>query len=183
VFEVFEAPQVCNCTVPGVIKGTPGSDFLYGTEQADIICGLGDRDFIAGLGGDDCIDGGDGNDWIYGGLGDDTIYGRAGKDVAYGHHGKDEISGNEGEDFLTGIKISGICILRATDSCRFQTSVIVVRSTRPLLSNERRRVSHLDQVLPCAAGLSGLPSSSRLRAEAMQLLQIFVPGPNANLST
>jgi Tol biopolymer transport system component len=101
-FEVFKAPQGCNCAVPGVIKGTSGPDFLYGTEQADIICGLRGDDFIAGMGGDDCIDGGNGNDWIYGGRGDDKIFGGPGKDVVYGHRGNDKINGNKGEDHLFG---------------------------------------------------------------------------------
>jgi Ca2+-binding RTX toxin-like protein len=101
-FEVFKAPQGCNCADPGAIKGSSGQDFLYGTEQANIICGLGGQDFIAGMGGDDCIDGGDGNDWIYGGRGNDTIFGRSGKDVVYGHRGDDEINGNEGDDHLFG---------------------------------------------------------------------------------
>jgi Ca2+-binding RTX toxin-like protein len=101
-FELFEAPEGCDCADPAAIKGTSGPDFLYGTKEADIICGLGDRDFIASKGGDDCIDGGDGNDWILGGRGDDMIFGRAGNDVVYGYRGDDEIYGNEGEDYLFG---------------------------------------------------------------------------------
>jgi Ca2+-binding RTX toxin-like protein len=101
-YEVFAAPQGCNCDDPKAIKGTSDPDFLYGTEQADIICGLGGQDFIAGLDGDDCIDGGDGNDWIYGGRGDERIFGRTGQDIIYGHRGNDEISGGDDNDFLFG---------------------------------------------------------------------------------
>jgi Ca2+-binding RTX toxin-like protein len=97
-----EGSDDCNCTAPGVLKGTPGQDFLYGTEHADIICGFGDQDFIAGMGGDDCIDGGGGDDWIYGGRGDDRLFGRSGEDVIYGDRGNDEINGNEDQDFLFG---------------------------------------------------------------------------------
>jgi Tol biopolymer transport system component len=101
-FDVFKAPQGCDCAAPDAIKGTSGPDFLYGTQQADIICSFGGNDFIAGKGGDDCIDGGSGNDWIYGGRGNDKIFGRTGKDVVYGHRGNDEINGNKGEDYLFG---------------------------------------------------------------------------------
>ncbi|WP_435008999.1 C39 family peptidase [Tundrisphaera lichenicola] len=108
-------------TIPSIIFGGAGDDFIVGGERADQIASDADRDrpgfdpvgndTVVGSGGDDSIWGGRGRDTLYGGDGndylsgqqdDDNLNGGAGDDTILGEAGNDVIAGNEGNDKLYG---------------------------------------------------------------------------------
>lgn len=82
-----------NVTLPFVLLGGFGSDFLRG--------GAG-NDTLLGNQGNDRLEGGPGNDLLQGGQNDDTIFGQEGNDSIYGLLGNDFLSGNSGNDFIAG---------------------------------------------------------------------------------
>lgn len=96
------SPSLSVCSLPDVVQGTPGDDFLVGTNGDDVICGYGGNDEIDGQGGDDIIFGGDGLDEIYGGTGNDEIVGGIGNDDISAGEGDDEVWGEAGDDTLIG---------------------------------------------------------------------------------
>ena len=114
-----------NLTLPTVVDGGAGDDFLKGGGGADLIFGGDGVDTINGAGGDDNVDGGAGNDSVTGGLGRDLLLGGAGDDTVQGGDGNDFLIGGLGADQLYGqngfdILVGGSVAVRepATDSLR-----------------------------------------------------------------
>ena len=84
------------------LAGNDGADTIYGGDNDDILVGNDGRDFLAGDGGADDLSGGDGNDELHGGTGPDTIATGNGINLAYGDEGNDILSGGTLRDVLNG---------------------------------------------------------------------------------
>lgn len=111
---------VSTLTIPTILSGGEGADYLLGGAGSDAIYGrwgndtLGggagknflygndDDDRISGSGGRDYLFGDAGNDRLYGNAGDDYLEGGGGADRAWGGDGNDVLTGGSGNDFLYG---------------------------------------------------------------------------------
>ncbi len=76
-------------SVPLILGGGSGNDFLVGSRHDDFISGQGGADTILGLDGNDLLLGGRGADFILGGRGNDTLVGGKGRDFLFGGLGND----------------------------------------------------------------------------------------------
>lgn len=72
-----------NSSVPLIVLGGNGSDFIMGSQFNDLIMGGRGRDTIFGLDGNDLLLGGRGRDVILGGRGDDILVGEQGRDYLF----------------------------------------------------------------------------------------------------
>ncbi|WP_161604236.1 cadherin domain-containing protein [Roseiconus nitratireducens] len=78
-------------TIPVVISGGAGDDFISGGSASDALLGGPGNDFIFGRDGNDLLSGGDGVDALYGGAGEDILFGGADADKLLGQSGSDFI--------------------------------------------------------------------------------------------
>lgn len=97
-------------TLPLVLLGGAGNDFIAAGSGDDILDGGKGIDRLFGGPGDDAIDGGAGNDHLDGGAGDDSLSGGRGKDAVTGGAGTDlfdddlprEVLDKAADEILTG---------------------------------------------------------------------------------
>ncbi|MGL5508428.1 MAG: calcium-binding protein [Microcoleaceae cyanobacterium] len=80
-------------TLPTLLEGKEGNDYLAGADSGDI---------INGKAGNDELQGKRGSDVLYGDAGNDTILGQKGYDILNGEDGDDLLDGAKGNDILTG---------------------------------------------------------------------------------
>ena len=80
-------------TLPTLLEGKDGNDYLSGGDSGDI---------MNGKAGNDELQGKRGSDVLYGDAGNDTILGQKGYDILNGEDGDDLLDGAKGYDILTG---------------------------------------------------------------------------------
>ncbi|MFA6134144.1 MAG: FG-GAP-like repeat-containing protein, partial [Phycisphaerae bacterium] len=89
-------------SMPTIIDGGLGNDFLTGSPGNDTLLGGDGNDRLFGGAGDDVLDGGPGNDQLNGGLGNDVIFYGENSDVGTWNNGEgnDLVEGGDGDDSL-----------------------------------------------------------------------------------
>src|SRR3954447_8080022 len=98
-------------TIPVVVHGGDGADWLRGDDSTDTLYGDGGKDKLEGFKGDDTLDGGDGDDDINGAAGADHLQGGAGNDKLnpdyYSEPSADVVDGGPGIDTVEGDYFDG----------------------------------------------------------------------------
>jgi Ca2+-binding RTX toxin-like protein len=102
---------VSTLTIPTILSGGEGADYILGAAGADSIYGRWGNDTLGGGAGknflygnddDDRLSGSSGRDYLFGDAGNDRLYGNAGNDYLDGSGGIDRMFGGDGDDVMVG---------------------------------------------------------------------------------
>jgi Ca2+-binding RTX toxin-like protein len=124
-------------TVPILISGGDGNDWVAGGTGAERIFGDAGNDRLSGGGGGDFMAGGEGDDWLTGGAGPDSMVGGAGNDRFDAvDHDRDRVNGGDGIDAAR---------VNAGDQVEFVEHVQVFPPPAPSMTAELTR--NLDELV------------------------------------